>query len=165
MEAEKSKKKGLILKTWERCKSIGRGSIRSPPTPTPSLGRKSKSWHGVRSSDEVSPVRNRRASSSPVGCFPVYVGPERRKFLVKTEHASHPLFRVLLEEAESEYGFSRGGPIELPCEVDLFYRVLVEMNSDDRLGRKRVSCGFGQGYVVAYRLLSPSSRLMSINQY
>ena len=36
------------------------------------------------------------------GCFPVYVGPERVRFQVRAEDASHPLFRRLLDDAERE---------------------------------------------------------------
>ncbi|GKG26020.1 small auxin-up RNA, partial [Tanacetum coccineum] len=38
---------------------------------------------------------------------------------------------MLLEDAESEYGTHGNGPILLPCDVDLFYKVLAEMEAKD----------------------------------
>ncbi|KAL4295089.1 hypothetical protein AHAS_Ahas18G0293200 [Arachis hypogaea] len=54
---------------------------------------------------------------APNGCFSVYVGPEKQRFIVKIKHANHPLFMMLLEEAELEYGFQFDGPILLPCNL------------------------------------------------
>lgn len=67
----------------------------------------------------------------PKGCFSVYVGSERQRFIVKTKLVAHPLFKMLLDEAEVEFGFQNDGPIRLPCNVDLFYKVLAEMNNFD----------------------------------
>ena len=64
---------------------------------------------------------------APQGCFYVYVGPERQRFVLKIETANHPMFKMLLDDAESEYGFSNDGPIWLPCNVDLFCEALAEM--------------------------------------
>ncbi|KAI3423112.1 uncharacterized protein J3R85_011427, partial [Psidium guajava] len=168
MEADKGKaKKGLISKTWERCKSIGRGGGNKAASPG-RLTRRTKSWNGSGAGESAAEAVERgrwsRRRVAPEGCFSVYVGPAKQKFMIKTECANHPLFKALLDEAEAEYGYSSGGPIELPCDVAVFYRVLMEMDSDDGgLGAKRrVGCGFSQGY-GAYRLLSPS-RMITINQ-
>ena len=64
------------------------------------------------------------------GYFAVYVGPARRRFLIKTESVNHPLFRMLLEEAEKEYGFDFVGPLTLPCEVAVFRRIMNTLNAD-----------------------------------
>ncbi|OEL33176.1 hypothetical protein BAE44_0005806, partial [Dichanthelium oligosanthes] len=69
--------------------------------------------------------------AAPVaGCFPVYVGPERARFVVRAEFASHPLFRRLLDDAEREYGHAARGPLALPCDVDMFLDVLWQMEHD-----------------------------------
>ncbi|KAG0517171.1 hypothetical protein BDA96_09G065300 [Sorghum bicolor] len=60
------------------------------------------------------------------GCFPVYVGPERVRFQVRAEDASHPLFRRLLDDAEREYGHAARS-IALPCDVDTYLDVLWRM--------------------------------------
>lgn len=101
-------KKGLISKTWERCKSL---SLRkSSPL------HKSKSW-----------PRGLSGRVAPEGCFSIYVGPERERFIIKTEFVNHPLFKTLLEQAESEYGYSSDGPLLLPCEVHDFLETVAEM--------------------------------------
>ncbi|CAL5017312.1 unnamed protein product [Urochloa decumbens] len=74
-------------------------------------------------------------ASAPVGCFPVVVGPERERFFVRAERASHPLFRALLDEAEAAYGFpgppAAAGPLVLPCAAEEFRRVMAEVERDE----------------------------------
>ncbi|KAI3686364.1 hypothetical protein L1987_80039 [Smallanthus sonchifolius] len=92
---------------------------------------------------------------TPEGFFPVYVGPERQWFAVNTKYASHPLFQMLLEEAEMKYGYNTPGPILLPCEVDLFYKVVAEMEAKEvELHR----CGFGCRLCSPF---NPSRRLVN----
>ncbi|PIN12603.1 hypothetical protein CDL12_14784 [Handroanthus impetiginosus] len=103
---------------------------------------------------------------APKGCFCVYVGVEKQRFVIKTEFANHPLFKMLLEGTELEYGFRNEGPLLIPCEVDLFCRVLVEIMDgdtdqfDQNLRRHR----FGYGSFGSYDLLTPSS-LLKINHF
>lgn len=115
---------------------------------------------------------------APTGCFSVYVGPNKQRFVIKAEYANHPLFKQLLEDAESEYGFDSGGPLQIPCEVDLFCRVLAEMDSGKEFDERAIGCGypsctpfsprprFGKGDMVggynSYALLTPP-RLLKIN--
>lgn len=82
---------------------------------------------------------------APEGCFTVYVGPEKRRFVVETKHANHTVFRRLLDEAACEYGYQRDGPILLPCDVDLFCRVLAEMDGRGRDGDDDEIAGGGGG--------------------
>ncbi|CAN6345428.1 unnamed protein product [Urochloa humidicola] len=100
-----SRKKSLISRTMERCRS------------------------GLSRIGAVAAGR-----SAPVaGCFPVYVGSERARFVVRAELAAHPLFRRLLDDAEREYGHAaaRGGPLALPsCDVGAFLDVLWHMEHD-----------------------------------
>ncbi|GMJ09729.1 SMALL AUXIN UPREGULATED RNA 55 [Hibiscus trionum] len=111
----KGKKSNLIIKTWERCKSLGRGNGGR----VPALYKKSKSWPSIEVSLEAEEKhRTRKNRVAPEGCFTVYVGPHKQRFVIKTEYANHPLFMILLEEAESEYGFNSEGPLVLPCNVD-----------------------------------------------
>lgn len=101
-------KKGMISKTWERCKSF---SLMRKPLAR--VVQKSKSWP--------------RGLVVPEGCFSIYVGPERERFVIKTKYVNHPLFRALLEEAESEYGYSSDGPLLLPCQVHHFLEMMARM--------------------------------------
>lgn len=168
------------MKTWRRCLSLGARRSSSDKCSCDSLA-KSKSWSCTTTSS--SGKEKTRSQIAPEGCFSVYVGPEKQRFVVKTEFANHPLFKLLLEDAETEYGFSRG-PILLPCEVELFYRVLAEMESggdknnidsaDFRYGKvysplqlfspsRNRNLNANKGY-GAYRLLSPS-RMLKVNGY
>ncbi|KAI5664976.1 hypothetical protein M9H77_24299 [Catharanthus roseus] len=79
----------------------------------------------------------------PEGCFSVYVGAELQKFVIKTECANHPLFKILLEDAELEYGFDCDGPIKLPCDVDLFFKILAEIEST---GKEEEDDDYGMSY-------------------
>ncbi|RLN03347.1 auxin-responsive protein SAUR41-like [Panicum miliaceum] len=71
-------------------------------------------------------------TSLAAGYFTVLVGPEKERFGVRARCANHPLFRALLDEAETEYGFAGcDGPLELPCAVDDFMEVMWEMEQAD----------------------------------
>ncbi|KAI6692222.1 hypothetical protein NL676_019932 [Syzygium grande] len=173
-ETRRKPKRGLIFKTWERCKTLGQaGKSSSKPRSThgPSLAKKSKSCNRSRPSsfkEDDTPSRHSsvKRRAVPGGCFSVYVGPEKQRFVVRTECTNHPLFQMLLEEAESEFGYSSGGPIELPCNVDLFCRVLTEMDCnggvDGSAGARRLGCGYG---VAAYQLLSPARTIAVGHHY
>uniref|UniRef100_A0ACD5Y3E4 Uncharacterized protein n=1 Tax=Avena sativa TaxID=4498 RepID=A0ACD5Y3E4_AVESA len=64
------------------------------------------------------------------GCFSVYVGAGRQRFVVRTECVNHPLFRALLEEAEEEFGYAATGPLELPCNAEAFAGVLRQIEEE-----------------------------------
>nr|GEW53725.1 small auxin-up RNA [Tanacetum cinerariifolium] len=163
MESAKDKK-NFLMKTWKRCRSFSyshntKGGVSGLP--------KSKSWNGLEM---------KKKKMAPEGFFPVYVGPEKQRFAIKTKYVNHPLFSMLLEDAESEYGTHGNGPILLPCDVDLFYKVLAEMEAKDvqpvgwtfaygscspfsprrRLGTKVAVDQMGKGY-GSYEALTPSS--------
>jgi len=136
------RKSGLISRTLQRCKSglsAGSGGGGS--------GR----------------------SSSPPGCFSVYVGPERERFVVRAECANHPLFRRLLDNAEREYGYAAQGPLALPgCDVDAFLDVLWQMENaadadEEVAAASSPICGLhsgSKGRAAGYRMLSPRSSPM-----
>lgn len=173
MEEKQPKKGNLINKTWQRCKSIGRG-LRSTSPAGRSIGhgmtKKSKSWPRMINAaatheEEKRERESKKGRVAPEGCFSVYVGPQRQRFVVKTQYLNHPLFKMLLEEAESEFGYDTQGPLMLPCNVDIFYRVLMEMDNDDG-GADKIHpgyCGFAKR-PGSYHLLSPS-RMVAINQF
>ncbi|KAM6562620.1 hypothetical protein CsatB_022618 [Cannabis sativa] len=188
----KVKKGSLINKTWERCKSLGRrGRDKSPAAATGRImTKKSKSCPRLNlitpvtgspeaeGGDQININNSNNYYKKVKGCFSVYVGPEKQRFVVKAEYANHRLFKLLLEEAESEFGYDNQGPIMLPCNVDVFYRVLMEMDDDDGGDNNggsvggaadykihRPGCGFViKRHVTSYQLLSPS-RMVAINQF
>jgi SAUR family protein len=160
----KKKSSGLITKTWERCKSIGRGggghktSKYYPSSPMMMTTPRSKSWpSSLRGGKKGGVV-------APEGCFSVYVGPQMQRFVIKTEYANHPLFKMLLEEAESEYGYSCQRPLALPCNVDVFYKVLMEMHSEAPPPPPPHGCAFRNRSRSSYHLLSPS-RMIVLNNF
>ncbi|KAL4584741.1 hypothetical protein LXL04_009350 [Taraxacum kok-saghyz] len=119
IKRDKGIKSNFLVKTWKRCRSFPHSRRNS----TDGVGglAKCRSWSGVEM---------KKKKMVPEGFFPVCVGPEKQRFAVKTKYASHPLFTMLLEDAE-EYGYNRDGPISLSCDVDLFYKVLAEMEAKD----------------------------------
>lgn len=143
---EKSKdKKGLILRTLKRCKSLG--NMVSGTSTRAMHAHKKKPWPRV----------------APEGYVTVYVGPEKERFVIRTECVNHPIFKDLLDEALSVYGYASAGPIELPCDVGRFYQVLCEINERDEEVVSSLLCSFpaspvcghGKGH-VGYRVLNPS---------
>ncbi|KAG6386211.1 hypothetical protein SASPL_155102 [Salvia splendens] len=63
-------------------------------------------------------------TTTPTGTFVVYVGGERQRFVVPTSHLSHPLMRILLEKAQSEFGFNQRNGLVVPCSVNAFREVI-----------------------------------------
>ncbi|KAG4393944.1 hypothetical protein GLYMA_03G197200v4 [Glycine max] len=62
----------------------------------------------------------------------VYVGEERQRYVVPTRYLSHPLFKMLLEKAYDEFGFSQRNGLVIPCSVSTFQEVVnaIECNND-----------------------------------
>ncbi|PQM43172.1 hypothetical protein Pyn_35224 [Prunus yedoensis var. nudiflora] len=86
---------------------------------------------------------NRKKTKGQVasdGFFSVYVRPQRQQFTVKTEFVNHPLLKMLLEDVEMEHGYNWEWPILLPCDVDLFVKVLAEIERSEEVGI--LNCGF-----------------------
>ncbi|EEF51735.1 auxin-responsive protein SAUR72 [Ricinus communis] len=131
-------KRSIFLKVWERCKSWNAGSKTKTARIACNSLTKSRSWHCPTTRSSSSEEENiekgkKKPRVAPAGCFPVYVGEEKQRFVIRTEIANHPLFKILLEDAELEYGFNSEGPLLLPCDVDLFYKVLAEMDSGEEI--------------------------------
>lgn len=144
----KTSKLSQILKTFARCKSV-RGDKKALEVPFAPMS-KSRSWPRSASLKEDKNRSKKRVT--PQGCFTVYVGPEKERFVLKTKCVNHPLFKMLLEEAEMEYGYSANGPLSLPCDVDLFHKILCEMDGD----KIPQGCHFAKRYTAYHQLLSPS---------
>ncbi|CAM0884437.1 unnamed protein product [Alopecurus aequalis] len=138
MAANKGASKSLVSRTLERCRS------------------------GITSGG------GGKAGAVAPGCFSVYVGPERERFVVRADRANHPLFRRLLDDAEREYGYAAQGPLALPCAVDTFLDVLWHMDNDQDddctvapsaspiCGLQRGGSGINKGRAAGYRVLSPA---------
>ncbi|XVF49570.1 hypothetical protein PTKIN_Ptkin04bG0023000 [Pterospermum kingtungense] len=194
MEALKTKpKKNVLGRAWERCRSLGTGTNKSSSSSATSscdAFKKSKSWHCTPTSSLSSTLEDdhkgkKKRQVAPEGCFSVYVGPQRQRFVIKTEFANHPLFKMLLEDAELEYGFTSEGPLLLPCDVDLFYKVLAEIDSgEDQISTPVCRFSYNSPLILcspsrnrlqsssslnkkghgSYKLLTPS-RMLKFNSY
>ncbi|XP_019070318.1 uncharacterized protein [Solanum lycopersicum] len=78
----------------------------------------------------------------PKGYLGVYVGPELRRFIIPTTYLSDPLFKVLLEKVEEEFGFDHTGGLTIPCEIETFKYLLQCMESHQRgVDPQHDSCG------------------------
>ncbi|EFJ08939.1 hypothetical protein SELMODRAFT_69255, partial [Selaginella moellendorffii] len=60
----------------------------------------------------------------PEGFLAVYVGEERKRFVVDARHLNHPWFKILLERSAEEFGFDHKGGLTLPCRVVVFESLL-----------------------------------------
>ncbi|KAL0426749.1 UNVERIFIED_CONTAM: Auxin-induced protein 15A [Sesamum latifolium] len=68
-------------------------------------------------------------SDVPRGYLAVYVGPELRRFIIPTSYLSDPLFKVLLEKVEEEFGFDHSGGLTIPCDIETFKYLLQCMEN------------------------------------
>ncbi|XP_042432456.1 auxin-responsive protein SAUR71-like [Zingiber officinale] len=91
----------------------------------------------------------------------VHVGPSQERFVIKTDCIGHPLFQALLDQAELAYGFASNDPLQLPCDVDLFQKVMCEMEKE-MAAVTASGAGFCKCYSAGscHQLLISSSRLI-----
>jgi len=62
----------------------------------------------------------RQPEDVPKGHFAVYVGKNRRRYIVPISWLSHPEFQCLLQLAEEEFGYQHEMGIIIPCEEVVF---------------------------------------------
>lgn len=67
----------------------------------------------------------------PHGYMAVYVGKERKRFVISTNYLSHRLFKSLLKRSEEEFGFVYQGGLAIACEPVLFEHLLWMIGNDD----------------------------------
>ncbi|XP_012469123.1 uncharacterized protein LOC105787272 [Gossypium raimondii] len=56
-------------------------------------------------------------------------GKEPKRFLIKLDHLYNPDVLKLLKQAEEEFGFSREGVLELPCQPHELQRILSNIKA------------------------------------
>ncbi|KZV18262.1 hypothetical protein F511_34075 [Dorcoceras hygrometricum] len=83
-------------------------------------------------SDEDSCHSPEPPSDVPKGYLAVYVGPELRRFIIPTSYLGDPLFKVLLEKVEEEFGFDHSGGLTIPCEIETFKYLLQCMENHQK---------------------------------
>lgn len=59
---------------------------------------------------------------------------DNSRFILPLCYLNHPIFRVLLEMSEEEYGLTVCGPLRIPCEKEFleFILCLLMRNGDDK---------------------------------
>ncbi|KAK9135474.1 hypothetical protein Syun_014804 [Stephania yunnanensis] len=71
------------------------------------------------------------------GYFAVYAR-ERKRFVVPLYYLNHPIFKVLLEMAEEEFGLAAQGPLQVPCEEELMDHIVsLIRNKKPQVGGER----------------------------
>ncbi|TXG51952.1 hypothetical protein EZV62_021121 [Acer yangbiense] len=75
------------------------------------------------SSVKLSEIVERLFRKRKKGHFAVYTK-EGKRFVVPLHYLNHPIFRVLLEMAEEEYGTTVNGPLQVPCEEEIMDYIL-----------------------------------------
>ncbi|XP_026417097.1 auxin-induced protein 15A-like [Papaver somniferum] len=63
-------------------------------------------------------------ATTPTGTLALYVGEERQRFVVPTGFLSHPLFKMLLEKTQAEFGYEQRNGLVIPCRVSTFEEVV-----------------------------------------
>ncbi|KAI3502213.1 hypothetical protein L1887_30245 [Cichorium endivia] len=90
-----------------------------------SHGSKPLRYECLLSSDHGDDRQGHQSSTStPRGCIALYVGEERRRFVVHTAYLSHPLFQMLLEKTAEEFGFVQQDRLVIPCSINVFREVV-----------------------------------------
>ncbi|KAG8373868.1 hypothetical protein BUALT_Bualt11G0070100 [Buddleja alternifolia] len=97
---------------------------------SPEICRRLRSANAYCESDEDSCCHSPEPPHGvPKGYLAVYVGPELRRFIIPTSYLSDPLFKVLLEKVEEEFGFDHSGGLTIPCEIETFKYLLQCMEN------------------------------------
>ena len=60
----------------------------------------------------------------PAGCLAVYVGHERRKFVIPASYLTNTVFQSLLAKTAEEFGFRCDGSLRIACTPDVFEHYL-----------------------------------------
>lgn len=143
----KSKIKELLRK-WQSFKHPG---VAYEPVAGDSKLRKTKSstWNVDHHDDGAQEVRNRDEDASgsqsenssattgedvPAGHLAVYVGRERRRFVIDAHYLNNTLVRGLIEKSGGEYEDKSGGSdagLTIACEVVLFEHLLWLIETND----------------------------------
>ncbi|KAF8099833.1 hypothetical protein N665_0237s0084 [Sinapis alba] len=58
------------------------------------------------------------------GHFAVYVGKYRARHVIPIALLNHPIFQMMLQEAEEEFGFRQERGITIPCDQNIFLFLL-----------------------------------------
>jgi hypothetical protein len=98
----------------------------------------SRSGHSGSSSSELEELDevDRPAEESPPydvprGFLAVYVGREKKRFVISANYLNHAIFRMLLEKSAEELGFEHKGGLPIACDASFFEHLLWLIESND----------------------------------
>lgn len=103
---------------------------------SPAISKRLRGCNVYVDSDEETCQSPEPPHDVPKGYLAVYVGPELRRFIIPTSYLSDPLFKVLLEKVEEEFGFDHSGGLTIPCEIETFKYLLKCMETHQRDGQQ-----------------------------
>ncbi|KAJ4957463.1 hypothetical protein NE237_024574 [Protea cynaroides] len=95
-------------------------------------GRSAHSYPDDSESDSNSGSARRISS----GFLAVYVGPERKRFVIPIRFLNLPIFVSLLKKSAEEFGYQSYGGLVLPCEVGFFKGLLKVLGKDEQRFRR-----------------------------
>ncbi|KAI3447970.1 hypothetical protein Pfo_004635 [Paulownia fortunei] len=71
----------------------------------------------------------RQLLNIPKGYIAVYVGDDKKRFVIPVSYLNQPSFQDLLKQAEEEFGFYHPtGGLTLPCREDVFVDLTSRLN-------------------------------------
>lgn len=120
---------------------------------SPEISWRLKNSEVQSDSDEESCQSLEMPSDVPRGFLAVYVGPEHRRFIIPTSYLSDPLFKVLLEKVEEEFGFDHTGGLTIPCDTETFKYLLKCMENHKKQGYYHI---FMPIFISSYQMKSIS---------
>ncbi|ERN05517.1 auxin-responsive protein SAUR50 [Amborella trichopoda] len=124
-----------IIKKWQAITMTHR--VSGDRGISPATNRRLKNIYLYCDSDEESCPSPDPPPDVPKGYLAVYVGPELRRFVIPTDYLTQPVFKVLLEKAEEEFGFYHKGALTIPCEIETFkylLRFMAQNHKDEEAG-------------------------------
>ncbi|XP_022633735.1 auxin-induced protein 6B-like [Vigna radiata var. radiata] len=66
----------------------------------------------------------------PKGYIAVYVGDQRKRFMIPVSYLNQPSFQDLLSQAEEEFGYDHPtGGLTIPCGEDVFSDITSRFDS------------------------------------
>ncbi|CAA3022470.1 auxin-responsive SAUR72-like [Olea europaea subsp. europaea] len=137
MDSRKSNKIREIVRLQQILKKWKKLAIKNK-TSSVTLGSGSKSIKFLKktlSFTESSISSSTSSEQVPKGYIAVCTGKELKRFVIPMEYLGHQAFRVLLREAEEEFGFQQEGVLKIPCEVELFEKILKLMEEKKDLAQ------------------------------
>ncbi|OIV99525.1 hypothetical protein TanjilG_17335 [Lupinus angustifolius] len=65
----------------------------------------------------------------PKGYIAVYIGEKVKRFVIPISYLNQPLFQVLLNQAEEEFGYDHPmGGLTIPCSEDIFLDITSHLH-------------------------------------